>query len=410
MNEAEKNPPNTIATLADLLPGDLCVRLGDGTFSYQEFLDGAHRPASVPAQCREKRGSLNFQGVDICSIELSPDGQNLTIQSRPVSVETIRADAVVELSAEVGRTWLDLGDVAALNSGTVIEVNRHPDEPITLFIAGHAVGTARPVRIDDFYGIRVESLFEMDALAARLNQAGPLEDRIHQASVMATERPGIESRLLFGRTRLRYSELAELHVGQLLALDRIVGLPAEFVLDSGLRLPAEVCTSADFLAARIIGRPLNLLPEIDTGRRIESDDEPEVPVAVSEPGEGRSETDASSPVPDLQLPDEPTVFDAAQLVDPALVAGVLIPELDQLIAFVLVHFTSDRAAEVLRRFPESRQDKILRRMSKIESTRVDIDYEVNRVLIRKLYYRPTSKEHDGRATADEIRAELEKPG
>ena len=59
----------------------------------------------------------------------------------------------VELSAELGRADLALGDITSLASESVLTLDQLVDEPVTVFVNGTRYATARLVVVDGEYGI-----------------------------------------------------------------------------------------------------------------------------------------------------------------------------------------------------------------------------------------------------------------
>ena len=61
----------------------------------------------------------------------------------------------VELSAELGRTDLALGDITALDTDSVLTLDQMVNEPVTVFVNGTPYATARLVVVDGEYGIEI---------------------------------------------------------------------------------------------------------------------------------------------------------------------------------------------------------------------------------------------------------------
>lgn len=106
------------------------------------------------------------------------------------------AQVRVELSVEVGRTTMSLGEALALGPGSVIALDRMADQPVDLLVNGKLVARGEVVVIDSEYGLRVTEVVgaeqnpSVDAAAAPAEQpvadaAAPAEAPIDQAAIDA---------------------------------------------------------------------------------------------------------------------------------------------------------------------------------------------------------------------------------
>lgn len=64
----------------------------------------------------------------------------------------------VTLSMELGRTRLSIGELLALNQGSVIELNRMVDEHLDVLVNGTLVAHGEVVVIDDKFGLRLTDI------------------------------------------------------------------------------------------------------------------------------------------------------------------------------------------------------------------------------------------------------------
>lgn len=74
----------------------------------------------------------------------------------------------VELSAELGRTDLALGDITALDSDSVLTLDQLVHEPVDVYVNGTRYARARLVVVDGEYGIEIIEVVEQDLLATAL--------------------------------------------------------------------------------------------------------------------------------------------------------------------------------------------------------------------------------------------------
>jgi flagellar motor switch protein FliN/FliY len=70
-------------------------------------------------------------------------------------------DVTVELSVEVGRTRMTLGQALALGPGSVVALNRSAREPVDLLVNGKQVARGEVVVIDDDFGLRITEVNEL---------------------------------------------------------------------------------------------------------------------------------------------------------------------------------------------------------------------------------------------------------
>jgi flagellar motor switch protein FliN/FliY len=71
-------------------------------------------------------------------------------------------DVTVELSVEVGRTRMTLGQALALGPGSVVALSRSAREPVDLLVNGKQVARGEVVVIDDDFGLRITEVNQLD--------------------------------------------------------------------------------------------------------------------------------------------------------------------------------------------------------------------------------------------------------
>ena len=75
-------------------------------------------------------------------------------------------DVGLELTVEVGRTRMTLGQALALGPGSVITLDRLADQPVDLLVNGTPVARGEVVVIDDVFGLRVTHIVPSGATEA----------------------------------------------------------------------------------------------------------------------------------------------------------------------------------------------------------------------------------------------------
>jgi flagellar motor switch protein FliN/FliY len=74
----------------------------------------------------------------------------------------------VELSAELGRADLPLGEITRLDGDSVLTLDHMVNEPVTVYVNGTPYATARLVVVDGEYGIEIIEVTNQGGLAATL--------------------------------------------------------------------------------------------------------------------------------------------------------------------------------------------------------------------------------------------------
>jgi flagellar motor switch protein FliN len=64
-------------------------------------------------------------------------------------------DVTVELTVEVGRTRMSLGETMSLGPGSVVTLDRLADKPVDLLVNGRPIARGEVVVIDEQFGLRI---------------------------------------------------------------------------------------------------------------------------------------------------------------------------------------------------------------------------------------------------------------
>ncbi len=88
----------------------------------------------------------------------------------------------LELTVEVGRTRMTLGQALALGPGSVITLDRLADQPVDLLVNGMPVARGEVVVIDDVFGLRVTQI-----VASAAGVAGQAQAQVAEAQKIAGE-------------------------------------------------------------------------------------------------------------------------------------------------------------------------------------------------------------------------------
>ena len=67
-------------------------------------------------------------------------------------------DVEVELTLEIGRRRMKIGDVLRLGTGATLELGKSIGEPLEVFVNGQLLGRGEAVVVGDRYGLRITEL------------------------------------------------------------------------------------------------------------------------------------------------------------------------------------------------------------------------------------------------------------
>ncbi|HTP18829.1 MAG TPA: flagellar motor switch protein FliN, partial [Solirubrobacteraceae bacterium] len=79
----------------------------------------------------------------------------------------------VDLSVEMGRTRMTVGETLELRQGSIITLNRMAGEPVDLLVNGTAIARGEVVVIDEQFGLRVTEVLGQPTVGAPEASAEP---------------------------------------------------------------------------------------------------------------------------------------------------------------------------------------------------------------------------------------------
>jgi len=96
----------------------------------------------------------------------------------------------MELSVEIGRTHMTVGETLELHVGSVIELERQAGEPVDLLVNGSPIARGEVVVTDEQYGLRITEILDSNeqgepAAGAPATPAAPLAEA--EGAAPATE-------------------------------------------------------------------------------------------------------------------------------------------------------------------------------------------------------------------------------
>lgn len=90
---------------------------------------------------------------DVDLMPLEADASPATADS-DARLERLR-DVPVELTVEIGRTHMTIGETLELGPGSVVTVDRLAGEPVDLLVNGRPIARGEVVVIEEEFGIRI---------------------------------------------------------------------------------------------------------------------------------------------------------------------------------------------------------------------------------------------------------------
>ena len=89
-------------------------------------------------------------------IELEPLDAGLEAHGDAGEADLARLhDVPVELTVEIGRTRMTIGETLGLGPGAIVSLNRLAGEPVDLLVNGTPIARGEVVVIDEEFGLRV---------------------------------------------------------------------------------------------------------------------------------------------------------------------------------------------------------------------------------------------------------------
>jgi flagellar motor switch protein FliN/FliY len=69
--------------------------------------------------------------------------------------EELLLNVSLNLSAELGRRTLRLGELLRLGQGSIVDLERRADAPVDLYVNGRLIARGEIVSVDDRFGVRI---------------------------------------------------------------------------------------------------------------------------------------------------------------------------------------------------------------------------------------------------------------
>jgi len=129
------------------------------------FLDGRHVGsigvvASVPPADDSMRSADDLVAASGLAPASAPAAAPSAASADSARVSSLQmlADVEMHVTAELGRTRMNVSDLLALGAGSVIELDRTAGSPIDLLVNGTLIARGEVVVVDEEYGVRLTEI------------------------------------------------------------------------------------------------------------------------------------------------------------------------------------------------------------------------------------------------------------
>ena len=132
----------------------------DNPFKDERYTEAVQRYAQH-ADITQTKNSGYKPGVSMQgkAVEFEDFGKTKSVKnSREVRNIDILKDVEMNLSVELGRRDMPLGNILQLVKGSVIELEKLAGEPVEILVNGHKIAQGDVVVIDEHFGVRISNL------------------------------------------------------------------------------------------------------------------------------------------------------------------------------------------------------------------------------------------------------------
>lgn len=137
---------------------------GDNPFNDERYTEAVNRFAQHVEMTKsgesKENNSVN-SGVSMQgkTVEFEDFGKSPSVKNtREVRNIDILKDVEMDLSVELGRREMPLGNILQLVKGSVIELEKLAGEPVEILVNGHKIAQGDVVVIDEHFGVRISNL------------------------------------------------------------------------------------------------------------------------------------------------------------------------------------------------------------------------------------------------------------
>jgi flagellar motor switch protein FliN/FliY len=125
-------------------------------------------PASMPTPATERAAPPAPRPTAVHPIQFMPLTPESQANDRAHGIELLM-DVALEVSVELGRSHMSIGEILALRTGSVIELDKLAGEPVDVSVNGTLIARGEVVVVDEKFGVRIT---EVVSKARRLATVG----------------------------------------------------------------------------------------------------------------------------------------------------------------------------------------------------------------------------------------------
>lgn len=113
---------------------------------------------------------IEYQQFEQSASLATPDGEVDLRRISPIPME---------LSVEIGRTQMTVGEMLSLRAGSIVTLDRFAGEPVDLLVNGTPIARGEVVVVDDKFGLRISQVLK----DGELGQQALSDEEIDQPAI-----------------------------------------------------------------------------------------------------------------------------------------------------------------------------------------------------------------------------------
>ena len=125
-------------------------------------------PVAAAARPERRASAPAAAPTAVHPVQFMPLTPELPAVDQPHGIELLM-DVALEVSVELGRSHMSIGEILALRTGSVIELDKLAGEPVDVSVNGTLIARGEVVVVDEKFGVRIT---EVVSKARRLASVG----------------------------------------------------------------------------------------------------------------------------------------------------------------------------------------------------------------------------------------------
>jgi flagellar motor switch protein FliN len=164
-------PPSADPWADDALQAEIDAARMEAGLSPDSEPIGAAAPAmaaAMPSPMPERRAAPSAVPTAVHPVQFMPLMPEPPSNDQAHGIELLM-DLALEVSVELGRSHMSIGEILALRTGSVIELDKLAGEPVDVSVNGTLIARGEVVVVDEKFGVRIT---EVVSKARRLASLG----------------------------------------------------------------------------------------------------------------------------------------------------------------------------------------------------------------------------------------------